>query len=54
MLGLLRTLGLPQRTERDGNVISVVLDLTALDLPAERRERAQRHLAGAIPPGSSR
>jgi RimJ/RimL family protein N-acetyltransferase len=54
MLRLLDALGLPRRTARHGNVISVVLDVTGLDLPAERRLRAQRHIADAVPSGSSR
>jgi hypothetical protein len=55
MLGLLRTFWLPQRTERDGNVISVVLDLTALDLPPNGRNgpAAPRggHPTGLVPLG---
>jgi GNAT superfamily N-acetyltransferase len=47
MLGLLRAIGLPGRTRRDGEVHTALMDLTLLDVPAPRRERAQRHLAGA-------
>jgi GNAT superfamily N-acetyltransferase len=52
MLGLLRTLGLPRRTESDGDTVTVLVDLSRSELPAERRERARRHLAqaGAAPP----
>jgi hypothetical protein len=52
MLGLMRALGLPQRTVRDVEVTTVVTDLTALDLPEDRRERARRHItrAGAALP----
>jgi hypothetical protein len=45
MLGLLRGLGLPRRTESDGETVTVVLDLTGLELPADRRTRARAHLA---------
>jgi GNAT superfamily N-acetyltransferase len=54
MLGLMRALGLPQRTVRDVEVTTVVTDLTALDLPADRRERARRNIAragAALPSG---
>jgi GNAT superfamily N-acetyltransferase len=54
MLGLLRTLGLPRRTESDGDTVTVLVDLSGSELPAERRERARRHLAqagAAAPPG---
>jgi GNAT superfamily N-acetyltransferase len=47
MLGLLRTLGLPRRTESDGDTVTVLIEVSRADLPAERRERAQRHLAAA-------
>jgi GNAT superfamily N-acetyltransferase len=47
MLGLMRALGLPQRIVRDVEVTTVVTDLTALDLPDDRRERARRHIARA-------
>jgi hypothetical protein len=52
MLGLLRTLGLPQRRDSDGDTIAVLIDLSRSDLPAGRRERARAHLAGAgsVPP----
>jgi GNAT superfamily N-acetyltransferase len=49
MLGLLRALGLPQRTERDMDVTRVVTDLTALEPVGDRRERARRHIASAGP-----
>src|SRR4051794_9289668 len=45
MLGLLRGLGLPRRTESDGETVTVVLDLTGLELPVDRRTRARAHLA---------
>jgi GNAT superfamily N-acetyltransferase len=54
MLGLLRTLGLPQARECDGETVTVSIDLSGPDLPAERRERARTHLARAgsgAPPG---
>jgi GNAT superfamily N-acetyltransferase len=47
MLGLLRATGLTQHTERDAGVATVVLDLTALHLRDDRRERARRHIARA-------
>jgi L-amino acid N-acyltransferase YncA len=47
MLGLLRTLGLPLRAESDGETVTVFVDLTRSELPAERRGRARRHLARA-------
>jgi acetyltransferase len=47
MLGLLRTLGLPQARESDGETVTVSIDLSGSDLPAERRERARTHLARA-------
>jgi acetyltransferase len=47
MLGLLRTLGLPRRTESDGDTVTVLIDVSRAHLPVERRERAQRHLAAA-------
>jgi GNAT superfamily N-acetyltransferase len=47
MLGLLRTLGLPRRTDSDGDTVTVLVDLSRSELPAERRERARRHLARA-------
>ena len=47
MLGLLRAIGLPGRTRRDGEVHTAVMDLTLLDLPAERRERARHHITRA-------
>jgi GNAT superfamily N-acetyltransferase len=54
MLGLLRTLGLPQQAERDGDTVTVLVDLSQADLTAQRRDRARRHLAvaGSVsPPG---
>jgi GNAT superfamily N-acetyltransferase len=54
MLALLRTLGLPRRTESDGETVTVLVDLSGSELPAHRRERARRHLARAgsvAPPG---
>ncbi|TFV77645.1 GNAT family N-acetyltransferase [Blastococcus sp. CT_GayMR19] len=54
MLGLLRTLQLPQRRESDGETVTVSIDLTAADPPAARLERARAHLARAgseNPPG---
>jgi GNAT superfamily N-acetyltransferase len=52
MLGLLRTLGLPRRSEADGDTVTVLIDLSAAELPAERLERARLHLAdaGRLPP----
>jgi RimJ/RimL family protein N-acetyltransferase len=47
MLGLLRTLGLPRRTETDGDTVTVLVDVSRTGLAAERRERARRHLAVA-------
>jgi GNAT superfamily N-acetyltransferase len=47
MLRLLRTLGLPRRTESDGDTVTVFVDLSRADLPTERRERARGHLAEA-------
>jgi GNAT superfamily N-acetyltransferase len=44
MLRLMRAMGLPQRTVRDVEVTTVVTDLTALDLPNDRRQRARRHI----------
>jgi GNAT superfamily N-acetyltransferase len=52
MRGLLRTLGLPGRTESDGETVTVVLDLTGMDLPEDRRERARLHLSRAAGAGS--
>ena len=53
MLGLLRTLGLPLRSETDGDTVTVFLDLTGAEFPADRQERARQHLARAgsvVPP----
>jgi len=52
MLALLRTLGLPRRTESDGDTVTVLVDLPSAELPAGRRDRARRHLAraGAVAP----
>jgi GNAT superfamily N-acetyltransferase len=52
MLGLLRTLGLPRQAERDGDTVTVLVDLSEAELPAQRRDRARRHLAvaGSVPP----
>jgi GNAT superfamily N-acetyltransferase len=50
MLGLMRALRLPQRIVRDVEVTTVVTDLTALDLPDDRRERARRHITRAGTP----
>jgi GNAT superfamily N-acetyltransferase len=47
MLALLRTLGLPRRTESDGDTVTVLVDLSPSELPAGRRDRARRHLARA-------
>jgi len=47
MLALLRTLGLPRRTETDGDTVTVLVDLSPAELPAGRRDRARRHLARA-------
>jgi RimJ/RimL family protein N-acetyltransferase len=47
MLGLLRTLGLPGRTASDGETVTVVLELTGMRLPEDRRERARLHLSRA-------
>jgi GNAT superfamily N-acetyltransferase len=54
MLGLLRTLGPPLRSETDGDTVTVHLDLTGSDVPVTRQERARQHLARAdsfMPPG---
>jgi GNAT superfamily N-acetyltransferase len=54
MLSLLRTLDPPRRTETDGETVTVLVDLFRPAVPAERRERARRHLAragAAAPPG---
>jgi RimJ/RimL family protein N-acetyltransferase len=47
MLALLRTLGRTRRTESDGETVTVHVDLSGSELPADRRERARRHLARA-------
>ena len=47
MLSLLRTLGLPGRTESDGETVTVHVDLSRAELSAERSERARGHLAQA-------
>jgi GNAT superfamily N-acetyltransferase len=47
MLALLRTLGLPRRSESDGETVSVLIDLSRADVPAQRRDRARRHLESA-------
>jgi RimJ/RimL family protein N-acetyltransferase len=47
MLALLRTLGLSQRRETDGETVTVSIDLTSADPPAVRRDRARAHLARA-------
>jgi GNAT superfamily N-acetyltransferase len=47
MLALLRTLGLPRRTETDGDTVTVLVDLSPAELPDGRRDRARRHLARA-------
>lgn len=54
MLGLLGTLDLPRRTERDGDTVTVLLTLTRDELPVPRRVRARRHLAlaGSVAPPS--
>jgi RimJ/RimL family protein N-acetyltransferase len=49
MLSLLRTLGLPRRTGSDGDTVTVLIELTREELPAERGERARAHLARAGP-----
>jgi hypothetical protein len=45
MLRLLSTLGLPRRSVSDGDTVTVHIDLSASELPAQRRERARAHLA---------
>jgi hypothetical protein len=53
MLGLLRTSGLPRRAESDGGTVTVLLDLSRPQPPAERRARAHQHPARAgsvLPP----
>lgn len=53
MLGLLRWLGLPGRRESDGDTVTITFDLTALELPPDRADRARGHLARAgvdVPP----
>ena len=54
MLGLLGTLDLPRRTERNGDTVTVLLTLTRDELPVPRRVRARRHLAlaGSVAPPS--
>jgi RimJ/RimL family protein N-acetyltransferase len=52
MLGLLRRLGLPRRTESDGDTVTVYVDLSGSEPPTDRRERARRHLAQAGPAAS--
>jgi GNAT superfamily N-acetyltransferase len=47
MLSLLRTLGLPRRKVSDGETVTVLIDLSSSEPPAERRERARQHLARA-------
>jgi GNAT superfamily N-acetyltransferase len=47
MLSLLRRLDLPLRTRSDGQTVTVHVDLSGPKPPAERRERARRHLAHA-------
>ena len=49
MLSLLRTLGLPRRSESDGDSVTVYVDLSGAELSTERRDRARRHLAQAVP-----
>jgi GNAT superfamily N-acetyltransferase len=49
MLTLLRRLGLPMRTESDGDTVSVLVDLSGPVSSAERRDRARQHLAQAVP-----
>jgi GNAT superfamily N-acetyltransferase len=49
MLSLLRTLGLPRRTESDGDTVTVHVDLAGPGPSTERRERARGHLAQAGP-----
>jgi GNAT superfamily N-acetyltransferase len=53
MLNLLRTLGLPLHSETDGETVTVTLDLSGAELPADRRERAREHLRRADVAGSS-
>jgi GNAT superfamily N-acetyltransferase len=53
MLALLRTLDLPRRTGSDGDTVTVHVELSGPEPPAERRERARGHLAraaAAVPP----
>ena len=53
MLGLLRTLGLPRRAERDGDTVTVFVDLSGSEPSTVRRQRARQHLAQAgsvVPP----
>jgi GNAT superfamily N-acetyltransferase len=52
MLGLLRSLDLPRRSESDGETVTVRMNLTGAAPPAGRRERARRHLerAGSVLP----
>src|SRR4051812_21872611 len=49
MLGLLRSLDLPRRTETDGETVTVHVALAGAEPSTERRERARRHLAQAGP-----
>ena len=52
MLGLLRTLGLPRRTESDGDTVTVLVDLARAELPASAgsgRDGTWRG-AGSVPP----
>lgn len=49
MLRMLAGLGLPTRSRQQAAVVTVVLDLTDLRLPAHRRERARAHIGDAGP-----
>jgi GNAT superfamily N-acetyltransferase len=51
MLGLLRVLGLPTRTVRDGEATTVTVDLSGHDPGPQRRERARAHIEAASVPG---
>jgi GNAT superfamily N-acetyltransferase len=47
MLALLRGLGLPSRTAHDSGTVTVAIDLTGMELPPERLQRAWAHLTEA-------
>lgn len=50
MLGLLRALGLPSRSVREGETLTIMVDLTGLHLDDGARARARAHIATAANP----